>query len=292
MSAKDTPKLAHKPAPKKEPGNRKCFVVTPIGAADSPVRRSADGLLDSVLRPVLKDIGFDVFAAHEISASGSITKNVITNLLECELVVANLTGLNPNVMYELAVRHAKRLPVVCVAEAGTNLPFDISDERTIFYVNDMAGAETLKPQLKRMVEAALEEAEPDNPIYRALESQLIQNSQSIPETDKYLAEQIGQISEKLNQLFRDRDKEDSRNKSIYPLAPNPTRSLTMEVSGDPEKLGRFCTQLYLETSITPIVQVVNPTESKTLLNLLEGHQLETAILLAANCGLKMKTFRR
>lgn len=147
-----------------------CFIVTPLGMDGSEIRRKADGVIQAVLKPVLEELGYKVIAPHEIDNPGSITKQVIEHLLHDELVIANLTTLNPNVMYELAVRHATRLPIVCIAEEGTKLPFDIASERTIFYSDDMAGVEALKVSLRGMVKFALKEKDPDNPIYRAQES--------------------------------------------------------------------------------------------------------------------------
>jgi len=184
--------------------NKKCFVITPIGAPESATRRAAQGLLDAAIKPVLNEQGYDVFVAHEISSPGSITKQVIQHLLEDDLVVANLTGLNPNVMYELAVRHAKRLPVVSLAEEGTDLPFDIADERTIFYRNDMTGVEALKPSLEATVKSAAKEKQSDNPIYRAARSMIIRESAETKDADRYIMERLDSIDTVLSRLSRQR----------------------------------------------------------------------------------------
>lgn len=153
-----------------------CFIITPIGSENSPVRKKTDGLISNVIKPVCDGFGFKAVPAHEIDKLGSITRQVIQHIMKSKMVIANLTGLNPNVMYELAIRHATKLPVVCLAEEGTTLPFDITTERTIFYTDDMYGAVKLVPELKSKMESALRDDNIDNPIYRSItESQIIQN---------------------------------------------------------------------------------------------------------------------
>ena len=166
--------MSKKNGSSKKSEKKRCFVITPIGDEAGSVRRKADGLLDAVIEPVLRKLEFEVEIAHRISTPGSITKQVIERLLEDDLVVANLTGLNSNVMYELAVRHCKRKPVVMLAERGTKLPFDVADERTVFYQDDFAGSVSLKEELKLAVQASLDETPLDNPVYRVVNAILIE----------------------------------------------------------------------------------------------------------------------
>jgi hypothetical protein len=188
----------------REKAAKRCFVITPIGEKGSIARRKTDGLIRSVLRPTLQGMGYTVRAAHEISETGSITRQVIERLLNDELVVANLTGLNPNVMYELAIRHAKRLPVVVVAENGTLLPFDVATERVVFFTDDMRGTQELIPELQRTVEAAITDKEPDNPIYRVVKEQVIREIAAPDSTQSYILEQLQDIAERIGALAHER----------------------------------------------------------------------------------------
>ncbi len=207
--------------------NKTCFIISPLGLDDSDTRRKADGLINSVIKPVLTAAGFKVIAPHEIDTPGSITRQVIQHLLEDEIVIANLTELNPNVMYELAVRHAKRLPVVCLVEKGTRLPFDIATERTIFYDNDMAGVEVLKPKLSKALTEALEEKEPDNPIYRVVSDSIMREVAAKDDSQSYILSRLDDITYQLNRL---RHSEDDK---IY---RNSLRNLSLTISKNGEEL--------------------------------------------------------
>lgn len=173
-------------------------MITPIGGNDSETRRLTNGLINAVIRPTVEDKGFEFHVSHEISESGSITRQIIQHLVHDELVIANLTNLNPNVMYELAVRHAARKPTVILASNETVLPFDIIDERTIFFKNDLAGGEELKPELENAISETMKVKSPDNPIYRFIDFNQIIKNPRVQDTDKLLLQKITEIEAKLS----------------------------------------------------------------------------------------------
>lgn len=125
-----------------------CFIITPIGDDTDPIRRHIEGIIDAAIIPALGD-QYKIVVAHKISEPGSITKQVIDAVYNSKLVIANLTNRNPNVMYELGLRHATGKPVIMIAERGTSLPSDIIMERTIFYYNDALGVLELRDALEK-----------------------------------------------------------------------------------------------------------------------------------------------
>ncbi|MCC1486737.1 hypothetical protein LB312_05620 [Bacillus tropicus] len=185
--------------------DKTCFIITPIGDDQSDIRRAADGLIDAVITPELLNSGFskgNIKVAHRMANPGSINQQVIECILESDLAIANLTTLNPNVMYELAIRHAVRKPVIQLIQKGTKkLPFDIIEERTIFYENDMSGVIELSNSLREMLPFALDDKEPDNPIYRVAKQQAImQKITTNEEPMQYIIEQMNSLQSQVSKL--------------------------------------------------------------------------------------------
>lgn len=147
-----------------------CFVISPIGADHSATRERADRVLRYVISPAAESVGFRVERADDITKPGAIVAQVISNLVSAEAVVADLTGLNPNVFYELAIRDSFRRPAVLVAEVGTVLPFDLVQQRTIFFDHtDLHSVDLAKRRLAAALVASLENPTAGSPVTRAAE---------------------------------------------------------------------------------------------------------------------------
>lgn len=123
-----------------------CFIITPIGEEGSETRKHIDGVIKGAVDPALEN-KYDIIPPHEINQIGSVTDDVLNYILTSDLVVANLTGLNPNVMYELGYRHCVGKPVIAIAEKGTKPPFDIQNDRTFYYEYSVEGIAKLREQL-------------------------------------------------------------------------------------------------------------------------------------------------
>ena len=125
---------------------KSCFIITPVGDENDPIRRHIDGIINEAIIPVFKDM-FNLIIPHRIKEIGSINAQILKQIYNCDLVIANLTNLNPNVMYELAFRHSMGRPAIVIAQEGTKIPFDVIDSRTIFYKYDPLGMEELRKEL-------------------------------------------------------------------------------------------------------------------------------------------------
>lgn len=133
--------------------NKKCFIICPIGEDGSETRKRSDTVFDYLLTPVCEKMNYEIIRCDKISSSDKIDNEIIDYLDSVELVIADLTDLNPNVFYEAGYRKAKGLPYIQIALDGTKLPFDVSTIRTQFYsISDVPKYENFKTNLKKVIQ--------------------------------------------------------------------------------------------------------------------------------------------
>ena len=149
-----------------------CFVIMPFGR-----KRDVDGneidfdaLYADVIRDAIEGAGFRPVRCDEIEAAGSIHRDMFEHIARDEAVIVDISTLNPNVFYELGVRHALRPSVtVLIKNRSASVPFNISGERIIEYPSASSGYAKTKETIGRFLRAGVQSTEPDSPIFSILQ---------------------------------------------------------------------------------------------------------------------------
>ena len=130
---------------------RHAFVIMPFTTV-------GDLIYSRAVVPVLTTSGYVVKRADTDLNQRAIMQDVITGIETADLVIADLTGRNPNVFYELGIAHRSRRPSILLAQRSGDIPFDLGAYRALIYRIDIQPkplrvVETLSSQLRNLLEA-------------------------------------------------------------------------------------------------------------------------------------------
>lgn len=152
-----------------------CFYIAPIGEDESEERKHSDLFLESIVAPAFDNFGYKVIRADNIGKPGMITNQIIEYIMNSSFVVCDLSYHNPNVFYELALRHATKKPTIHIIRKCDKIPFDINDFRTVV-IDDSSiytlipSLESYKNQIVQQIRQMLDDPDAiDNPILSYLE---------------------------------------------------------------------------------------------------------------------------
>ena len=133
----------------------RAFVIGPIGDKDADDGSHArvayeEGvqILEEVITPACAAFGVEVVRADTIARAGEIPEQIFRLLRDSALVIADLTGANPNVMYELGLRHTTGKLTIQIGERD-RLPFDVAAIRTIKFKRTDAGLVQARKELSK-----------------------------------------------------------------------------------------------------------------------------------------------
>lgn len=114
------------------------FVLTPFSEEEKSTF--------SAIKEICGNAGLKCMRGDETHREGNLLRHIVTYILECDIIIANINGRNPNVFYELGICHSIGKPVIMISnfKFKDTLPFDVSGKNIVFYDN----LEDLQEQLK------------------------------------------------------------------------------------------------------------------------------------------------
>lgn len=149
-----------------------CFVLMPFGRKRDAQGRETDfdGVYRKLIAPAILAAGLDAMRADQEQLGGTIHKPMFERLMLCDYAIADITSANPNVYYELGIRHALRPhSTILIFAAGTSLPFDVAPLRGLSYATDASGQVVAASEevaaLAAMLGKAREERSVDSPLF-------------------------------------------------------------------------------------------------------------------------------
>lgn len=146
-----------------------CFVIMPFSkTSEEHTEEYWTRHFNTFLKPQI-ETNPDLEAHRSQALRGDILRQIITSLVVCRVVVADLTDHNPNVFWELGVRQSFKHGTITIAEVDTKLPFDIGGKGTLFYYpRDHLKMEGFRKSFGEAIKDCLKN--PDNPDSHVLET--------------------------------------------------------------------------------------------------------------------------
>jgi len=134
-----------------------CFVMMPFG-------QWFDRYYAEIYVPAIKEAGFEPVRADELFSTGSVVEQIWEQIEKSKILLADLSGKNPNVFYELGLSHAARKPVVFTAADVEDVPFDLRHLRVIVYdIREPEWANRLRSSVADYLRNAAKEPEKSIP---------------------------------------------------------------------------------------------------------------------------------
>ena len=134
-----------------------CFVMMPFGDW-------FDRYYQEIYAPAIREAGFEPVRADELFSSGSVVEQIWEQIQKAKVLLADLSGRNANVFYELGLAHAARKPVVFAAPQVEDVPFDLRHLRVIIYeIREPEWSAKLQTSVTDFLKNALKEPEKSIP---------------------------------------------------------------------------------------------------------------------------------
>lgn len=127
---------------------RLCFVLMPF-------KDPFTTIFEEHIKPTVEGLSLDCRKADDIYGVGPIMEDIWEQLCRSRIVIADLTGRNPNVFYEVGIAHTLGKPVIMLVQAMDDVPFDLKHHRVIPYTYTPPGARMLEMKISQTIQSIL-----------------------------------------------------------------------------------------------------------------------------------------
>ena len=135
---------------RKVSGGPSAFMVMPFGPEDLQI------VYEDFIKPAIEDrCGLDCIRGDDMFGSNAIMEDVVKSIRAARMMVADLTGQNANVFYEVGIAHAIDIPVLLITQSLDDVPFDLRHRRMLVYEYSPRGCKRLESQLEEHVKQML-----------------------------------------------------------------------------------------------------------------------------------------
>lgn len=140
-----------------------CGVVMPISSIDGCNESHWADVLE-IISESIESVGFESNLVSNADEVGIIHKRIIQNLYENPIVVCDVSGKNPNVMFELGMRLAFDKPTIIIKDDNTSYSFDTSAIEHLEYPRDLRFSKIIdfKEKLSQKIKATYEKSKSDD----------------------------------------------------------------------------------------------------------------------------------
>ena len=181
-----------------KPAKRTCFVIMPFGDKVDKEGKTIhfDDVYDTFIEPTVRETGVECIRCDKIVESGGIHNKMFFNIYDADVAVVDITMLNPNVFYELGMRHSvKKNVTIIIQQAGTQIPFNISGFTIVSYkLDDPVVLKQAAELIQTMINNGLANVKKsDSPIYGVLPNLKVENKSQLINKKQVIAYPLVQV---------------------------------------------------------------------------------------------------
>ena len=214
--------MPHKQNKQEDKQRPKCFVIMPIADMPDYEKGHFRRVYDHLIKPACNEVGFEPVRADDVVHTNNIVIDILKNILDCEMAICDLSGRNPNALYELGIRQAFNKPVTLIKDDKTARIFDISSFRDCEYKHSLR-TDLVKENITLIAKAIKETYENREKDINSILQLLGMQPAEVPQKHKL----SGDTSIILNEIKRLNLKIDKIEKANdpYNIHPYPTEDL-------------------------------------------------------------------